>query len=218
MTSRAPRGIRNNNPGNIEHTPANAWQGLDTPPSDGRFARFTGPEWGIRAIARVLISYQDRHGIRTIRGFINRWAPPSENNTKVYVDQVAKRVGVEPDSMVNVHEYEVAFPLVEAIIRHENGQQPYSKDVIDHGLRLAGVEPPRKPLVQSRTATGAAVAAGAGVAALVEPMAEATRAVQSADQHLSSGTIVGIVVGLVIVGAALFTFYARWDDWRKKRL
>ena len=48
-----PRGIRNNNPGNIEHNGTN-WQGMDNPPHDGRFIRFVTPQYGIRAMARVL--------------------------------------------------------------------------------------------------------------------------------------------------------------------
>ncbi len=49
---------------------------------------------------------------------------------------------LEPDTAVDVHTYAVARPLVESIIRHENGRQPYPDAVIDKGLALAGIEPP----------------------------------------------------------------------------
>ncbi|SDF04762.1 hypothetical protein [Rhodospira trueperi] len=143
----APRGIRNHNPGNIER--GEKWQGraalADMTPdqrAETRFAVFKAPEWGIRAIARVLITYQDRHGIRTVRGMIGRWAPAAENNTAAYVRAVADRLGVAYDTAVDVHTYPVARALVEAIITHENGEQPYSDAVIDRGLALAGIEPP----------------------------------------------------------------------------
>ena len=72
---KATRGYRNRNPGNIEHVPANKWQGLAEPPSDGRFCRFTSHEFGIRALAALLVTYQDRHKLRTPRAIIERWAP-----------------------------------------------------------------------------------------------------------------------------------------------
>ena len=69
---KATRGYRNSNPGNIEHVAANAWQGLATPPSDGRFCRFTSHEFGIRALAALLITYQDRYQLRSVRAIISR--------------------------------------------------------------------------------------------------------------------------------------------------
>jgi hypothetical protein len=71
------RGIRNNNPGNIRYT-GTPWQGLDEPKSDGQFCRFANPCWGIRAIARTLITYQDKHGLNSVYQMIARWAPPVE--------------------------------------------------------------------------------------------------------------------------------------------
>ena len=71
---KAARGYRNRNPGNIEHVPANKWLGLADPPSDGRFCRFHSHQHGIRALALLLQSYQDRHGLRTVRGIVARWA------------------------------------------------------------------------------------------------------------------------------------------------
>ncbi|MBB4287604.1 hypothetical protein [Roseospira goensis] len=144
----APRGIRNHNPGNIER--GAPWQGLAEPDEmtpvqrmEDRFAVFKAPEWGIRAIARVLITYQDKHGLRTVRDMLNRWAPPVENDTGAYVERVARDMGVSPDTEINVHCYDPARLMVEAIIAHENGQQPYPNDVIDRGLMLAGIEPPK---------------------------------------------------------------------------
>ena len=90
------RGYRNRNPGNIEHVPANKWQGLAEPPSDGRFCRFTTHEFGIRALAALLVTYQDRHKLRTPRAIIERWAPKVENDTAAYVAVVARRLGVGP--------------------------------------------------------------------------------------------------------------------------
>lgn len=142
------RGIRNNNPGNIDRQPGVRWQGQSADQSsDSRFVVFDAPQYGIRAIARTLITYQDkrraRNGSRidSVAEIIDRWAPPAENNTSAYQRQVAKALGkAVDDETVDVYDYATMCALVMAIIRHENGLMPYSADVIERGLLLAGIE------------------------------------------------------------------------------
>ena len=131
-----PRGIRNNNPGNIDYT-GTPWLGLADPPSDGRFCRFVTPEHGIRAIARVIRTYYTRHNINTIRGVIGRWAPPAENDTLAYIDHVSARCGVGADQVVDPTTVDILVPLAAAIILHENGQQPYDDATIRRGVLMA---------------------------------------------------------------------------------
>lgn len=127
-----PRGIRNNNPGNIERRGV-AWKGMSADQSsDNRFIVFSAPEYGIRAMARVLKNYLGQ-GYNTVQEIINRWAPPIENDTGSYVQMVAGRLGIDPRAPVD----SVHIPaLIAAIIQHENGQQPYSPEVIAHGVQL----------------------------------------------------------------------------------
>lgn len=134
------RGIRNNNPGNIDFNPANKWQGqlgLETGVSKPRFARFDTPENGIRALGKLLRTYQNRHKLRTVTQIIARWAPPVENDTGSYAKSVARRIGVASDAAIDVNDSEVLRPLVEAIIQHENGAIPYSDSVIKEGVARA---------------------------------------------------------------------------------
>ncbi len=129
------RGLRNNNPGNIRHG-TSQWRGMSSDQSnDSEFVQFDAPEYGIRALARLLRNYQSRHGLYTVRQIITRYAPPAENITGAYVDHVARVVGVNPDARIDVNEKMV--PLVNAIIKHENGINPYSADVISTGIGLA---------------------------------------------------------------------------------
>ena len=135
-----PRGIRNHNPGNVERT-ATQWRGMaDDQSSDDRFIVFEAPQWGVRAIGRILQTYHERHGLDTVEGVLDRWAPPFENDTRSYVQHVADTLGVGVREPLDMDDPLTVRRLVKAIIRHENGRQPYSDDLIDLGLELAGYE------------------------------------------------------------------------------
>jgi len=138
------RGVRNNNPGNIEKS-RDRWKGLADRQPDSRFFTFTEAKWGIRAMARILQNYQARYGLNTIEEIIHRWAPPVENNTAAYVNAVARETGLGKNQKLDLKRHEHLFPLVKAIIRHENGYAPYRDAEIDEGLALAGVKPPAPP-------------------------------------------------------------------------
>ena len=124
-----PRGIRNNNPGNIRQ--GDNWQGL-TGTDDLGFCIFDTPEHGIRALAKVLMSYQAKHGLRTLRQMVTRWAPPVENDTDSYVDSVCRACVAAPDNPYTLTPPRLT-QLVTAIIKHENGQQPYAPSVLQAG-------------------------------------------------------------------------------------
>ena len=134
MAVRLTRGIRNNNPGNI--VKGIAWKGIDSAKTalESRFIVFTAPEWGIRAMARLLKNYYNLYGLKTVRAIIDRWAPPSENDTGSYVTAVANRLNVGPDEPINI--VSVMPDLIGAIIRHENGAQPYPSETIQRGIEL----------------------------------------------------------------------------------
>lgn len=130
------RGIRNNNPGNIrwKHT----WKGLKVGGEelDKDFCVFIAPEFGIRAMAKILRNYNDIYKISTVAGIIHRWAPPSENDTVSYVRHVSKILSVDSDETINVKDEKVMLKLIKAIIKHENGVQPYDDKLIIKGIRM----------------------------------------------------------------------------------
>lgn len=209
--SKQPRGIRQNNPGNIRKNKT-PWQGLAADQPDPEFFRFQSPEWGIRAMARILITYKDKHGIKRLSSVIKRWAPPVENNTQAYIDHAAFVTGFAPDQNLDLHNYAHVRPLVEAIILHENGRQPYSAEVIDRGLEMAGIAPakPRKlPTSQAKagavTAGGAAVASGASMVSEAQP---ALPLLNKLADHLPA-----VVIALVVAGVA----FAAWRWYSDRR-
>ena len=204
----APRGIRNHNPGNIRK--GDPWQGLDTPADDGAFCRFISPAYGIRAIARILITYQDKHGINTLQGIISRWAPSEENDTVSYVHHACLRMDMKADETLNVYQFHILKGIVEMIILHENGDQPYSDSQIEKGLILAGIEPPMKPAIASRTVQGVAVAGGSGTLAVVTQYSS-----QAGDLIDNLQGYEPWLLGAVFAIALGWILYARWDDRRR---
>lgn len=132
----AARGIRNNNPGNIERNSIR-WNGMALEQTDPRFVVFTRPEYGIRALAKVLLTYQRRYGLDTVAKIIGRWAPPVENDTGAYAQHVAAQVGVGVYDRIDLSNGMVLTGLITAIIAHENGNYSYPQPIIQAGINLA---------------------------------------------------------------------------------
>ncbi len=215
-SERTPRGIRNNNPGNLRRN-GDPWQGLAERQGDVEFFTFKSAIYGIRALARTLIAYQDKHGLRTIRQIISRWAPPNENNTNAYIRAVAADTGQDADQILDMHRFDHLLPLAKAIIRHENGQQPYTDVELTKELVLAGVEPEKANLQASRTVKGGqaatAATAGLGVVEAVQQTIDPARdALVGLAPYLEVAKWLLLAVTLVSIGVML---WARIDDHRK---
>ena len=137
MNQIQPRGIRNNNPGNIRW--GENWKGLkkDGKQQDPSFCVFTNAVYGIRALAKVLKNYQRLYGLNTPRKIISRYASPNENQTLAYIQSVACQLNITPDDKVNLSEIGTLTVFVKAIIRYENGIQPYSTETIQKGIILS---------------------------------------------------------------------------------
>lgn len=209
------RGIRNNNPGNIRRT-KDKWQGMADDQPDPDFVSFKSPEFGIRALVRVLLRYQDR-GLDTVGEIIGTYAPPNENDTDAYVKAVCRSCGVLPEDKLDLDSVEVMLPLVKAIIKHETGAS-YPDSVVMGGLRLAGIhdaEP--KPLPTSRTVQGSTAATvGGGVALLSEVSRQAQDVQDAVEPALSFVTWLnsyGVYVALtVVVIAGAWILWSRYQD------
>ena len=119
-----PRGIRNNNPLNIRRS-KNQWQGMKKVQSDTQFCQFETLDWGWRAAFKLLTrTYYHQYRLYTIRTIISRWAPPNENNTRVYIENVSRLTGIAPDEPLGIPSDKparwIALGLAMAI--QENGQ------------------------------------------------------------------------------------------------
>jgi hypothetical protein len=135
-----PRGIRNNNPGNIDYNSANKWVGQTGKEAgaNGRFAVFDSAENGIRALGKLLQTYYSKHGLRTVSAIIKRLAPKVENDTGAYIRSVAAGCGLEPSQDIkNIKDAKILGGLVRAIIKHENANYAYPEAVLIEGIRRA---------------------------------------------------------------------------------
>jgi hypothetical protein len=121
-----PRGVRNNNFGNIEDGPfARSLPGYTG--TDGRFATFSTPDDGLDAINRLLLNY-GRKGANNINSIVNRWAPSSDgNNVSAYASSVAQNTGFDPNAPLDMTNPAVRSALARAIAIHENGPGVKSK-------------------------------------------------------------------------------------------
>lgn len=117
------RGIINNNPGNL--TGDDQWQGL-AGKDNGGYLKFDTPENGLRAMAIDLRNQQDVYGLNTVQAIITKYAPPDTNDTASYIKGVSASMGVQPDQKIDLHDPETMHRMMDAVIRHENGGNPYS--------------------------------------------------------------------------------------------
>lgn len=116
-----PRGLRNNNPGNIRQNSDN-FLGEIKPSADSAFKQFESIEYGYRAMFVTLNAYQKRYGLSTIRAMISRWAPAKDNNdTEAYIRAVSSESGVPENSRITSTNKDVMVPIVAAMSRVENG-------------------------------------------------------------------------------------------------
>lgn len=129
------RGLTNRNPGNIRKS-ATDWRGKIVG-ADPEFETFIHEVYGIRALARVLLAYHRWHRLTTIREYITRWAPPVENDTEAYIRAVSVATSRAATEFYDVTAPDALAALAKAIIRHENGAQPYSDLTIREGVALA---------------------------------------------------------------------------------
>jgi hypothetical protein len=140
-----PRGIRNNNPGNVRRS-VTVWRGQSEHQTDSAFVQFVSMAYGVRALAVILRAYVSKHNLHTLTGIIWRWAPPIENNTAAYVAAVAKATGFDPHANLNLNDPATLRALAKAIIEHEDGRDIAWSDIVA-GVALAlGAAPPVPPV------------------------------------------------------------------------
>ena len=134
-----PLGLRQNNPGNIR--PGAGFYGETG--EGGGYATFGSEDEGLRAIARLLGTYDDKYGINTLRGLTSRYAPRSDNKLSYdnYLSYLSSTLGLDPDEEFDLKGRR--DDLIPAIVGFEQGRDyegRYSDDQISRAISAAGTE------------------------------------------------------------------------------
>lgn len=137
----APKGWRGNNPGNIRH--GDPWEGMSKEQKDPRFVDFETPEHGVRALRKVLQTYQNKYDLNTVQDMISRWAPAKGKDPKTgaeytndpvsYAKFVAARMGIDPTEKFDIRNKTLARKMIDAMIDHE-GTGPKAAEM-DEAIR-----------------------------------------------------------------------------------
>ncbi|MBE7729415.1 structural protein [Komagataeibacter sp. FXV3] len=136
MSTYVPRGIRNNNPGNLDFV-GQPGAHLETGVAEPRFAAFPTLTDGIRALRDQLLRYAER-GLTTVASIISVYAPPTENATSAYITSLCRHMGVQADTVIDLREPATMRGLIEGITTIENGPGHLSPDQIDRALEGDG--------------------------------------------------------------------------------
>ncbi|WP_317135198.1 hypothetical protein [Nguyenibacter vanlangensis] len=126
-----PRGIRNNNPGNLNFMRQSG--AVLENGQHARFAAFATMDDGIRALRDQLGRYGDR-GQDSIRSIIAKYAPAGENNTAAYIASLSRSMGVSADAHLNMHDPAVLRRMIAGISRIENGAGYLEQGQIDRAI------------------------------------------------------------------------------------
>lgn len=130
----APRGIRNNNPGNLNYagqTGATMEGG-----EGGRFAVFESMQHGVAALYKQLQLYFKR-GINTLSSIVKTYAPASDNNNvDAYISALTKATGKGANEVLDSGDTATMARLMKGIVDHENGKGYISSSDIMGGIQL----------------------------------------------------------------------------------
>lgn len=130
----SPRGIRNNNPGNLNF--AGQAGATKEGGENGRFAVFESMRDGISALYKQIQLYFSR-GVNTIESVVNKYAPADDNNNvQAYIKQLVGATGKQADEQLSGEDTETVFKLIRGIINHENGKGYVSDQDILSGIQV----------------------------------------------------------------------------------
>ncbi|MEI7410053.1 hypothetical protein [Pectobacterium aroidearum] len=131
-----PRGIRNNNPGNLNYVGQNG--ATKEGGEGGRFAVFESMQHGIAALYKQLQIYFKR-GVNTLSAIVNKYAPAGDNNNvDAYISALSKATGKGANDIIDAGDTQTIARLMQGIVDHENGKGYISSSEIMGGIQLGG--------------------------------------------------------------------------------
>jgi hypothetical protein len=191
-----PLGVRLNNPLNVR--PGAPWEGLGEPSEISGFCNFKNPVWGFRAAFKNLVTYADGHGINSIAGIIQRWAPPADgNDTDAYIAAVCKRTGYEATQVLALKEWNVAASVIRAMTIQEQGDfaSYFTQAQMAEGAFRAGIEDAPPPI--AKRVVGIVAGAGSAVGSV------GTTAIAVAQPAVTASGNLKLIIGFAVISGVL---------------
>jgi hypothetical protein len=121
-----------NNPGNIRCN--RELKGVVDCNAKG-FSIFESENAGIKAIHSLLKVYFNKYGLNTITKIISRYAPSTENQTRIYIDFVAQKSGYGKNQILEIPDLKY---LLKSLIKMESGKD-YTNEKLFEAI---GEQPP----------------------------------------------------------------------------
>lgn len=116
-----PLGIANNNPGNIRWSAANNWEGQTGQDANG-FATFSDPVYGLRAMFKLLATYQNEiqsgQGTFDILSVSRQWTATDQD---AWASNVASASGISTTTPLDSGNAGQMQAIVNGIVVAENG-------------------------------------------------------------------------------------------------
>ena len=134
------RGLRNNNPLNIIKSKTQVWLGQTNLGGESRFCQFSSMQYGLRAALKLLRTYYNKHGCKTIRQIICRWAPETEIQVAAYIKTVCGLVRLGADAPLPPMKKETRIlwcELVLAMATVECGLKTEDREALRYPMAIA---------------------------------------------------------------------------------
>lgn len=136
---KAPLGVHLNNPGNIKASKT-PWVGKKPIRTGQIYEEYETMPYGVRASAKLLLTYYRKYGLMTVSTIIDRWAPEEDlNPTAEYISAVSDWIGVAPNQQIDVTDPEILQGLCRSIFRFELGRRPDGGDWVSEADLRSGV-------------------------------------------------------------------------------
>lgn len=134
--SELPRGIRNNNPGNLVKSNIQWQQKVPHDQNtDGHFEQFNTYVYGIRAMIKDVKNDIEQDGLDTIAKIVYEYAPPTENHTETYISFLEAETGISAHQTISANQSTMR-KLIKAIALYENGQSAVSDSEFNYAWQL----------------------------------------------------------------------------------
>ncbi len=123
-----PIGIQNHNPGNVIYANWHKWPGAVGVDPWGHL-KFRDDLHGLRAIKKVLRTYDRKHGIKTTYQIVSRYInKKATHQVRLdYAKTLCQFTHKKPDDILDMKDPRILYLLAKGIVRHECGKDPYSK-------------------------------------------------------------------------------------------